>query len=51
MNAELRERLGEGGKVMGGLASMWKSGGMSIEAKSCLWESIVVPTVMYGSDS
>ena len=51
MDAELRERLGEGGKVMGGLASVWKSGGMSIEAKICLWVSIVVPTVLYGSES
>ena len=36
MDAELRERLGEGGKVMGGLASIWKCGAMSIEAKMCL---------------
>ena len=51
MDAEVRERLSAGGKVMGGLASMWKCRGMSIEAKMCMWESIVVPTVLYGSES
>ena len=51
MDAEVRERLSAGGKVMGGLASLWKCRGMSIEAKMCMWESIVVPTVMYGSKS
>ena len=34
-----------------GLASLWKNRGMSIEAKMCMWESIVVPTVLYGSES
>ena len=51
MDAEVRERLGAAGKVMGGLASLWKCRGMSIESKMCMWESIVVPTVMYGSES
>ena len=46
IEAEVRETLSEGGR----LAGLWKRRLLCIEAKMCMYESIVIPTVLYGSE-
>ena len=44
-------RVGEGMKTFGAMKRMWKSRSLNVEVKRELYERIVVPTVMYGSES
>jgi len=44
-------RVGEGMKTFGAMKKMWKSRSLSVDLKRELYERIVVPTVMYGSES
>ena len=44
-------RVGEGMKTFGAMKNMWKSRSLNVEVKRELYERIVVPTVMYGSET
>ena len=48
---EVNHRLNEGAKVLGGLRKLWGKGNLSREVKVKLFESVWVPSVMYGSGS
>src|SRR5256885_8705101 len=50
MKNEVEHRVGEGTKVFGALEKVWKNRGMSRRVKTSLYESIVVPTVVYGCE-
>ena len=50
MKSEMKHRVTEGEKVSGVLKKMWKGGGMSRDAKRSMYEGIVVPTLLYGSE-
>ena len=43
-------RVGEGMKTFGAMKKMWKSRSLTVDLKRELYEKIVVPTVMYGSE-
>ena len=47
--AELKYSLGEGARITGGLASLWKTRGMVVNVKMGMLESIVVLEALYGS--
>ena len=44
-------RIGEGRKTFGAMKSMWSCRSVSLNVKKELYERIVVPTVMYGSET
>ena len=44
-------RIGEGMKTFGAMKSMWSCRSVSLNVKKELYERIVVPTVMYGSET
>jgi hypothetical protein len=46
----MKHRVTEGEKVSGVLKKMWKGGGMSRDAKRSVYGSILVPTLLYGSE-
>src|SRR5215469_4396078 len=48
---EFGHRLNEGGSALGGVREVWNRWGMSLGMKKRIFESIVVPKVMYGSES
>ena len=48
---EFGHRLKEGNRALGGVREVWKRGGMSLEMKRRVYESIVIPKVMYGSET
>ena len=48
---EVKHRVGEGAKILGALRSVWKETSVSRQAKMGMYESIVVPTVMYGCEA
>ena len=50
MEADVRHRVNEGCKVLGALKGVMKNRGLGINVK-VLYEKVVVPTVMYGSES
>ena len=51
MNEEFGHRAREGEKVGGALRAVWRNKRMSMEAMRGMYESIVVPTVLYGSET
>ena len=44
-------RVGEARKVAGAMKRLWRNEGMGMEAKKVLYEGVVVPTVLYGSET
>src|SRR5256885_17189993 len=50
MRNKLEHRIGEGKKVFGALEKVWKNREMPRKVKTSLYESIVVPTVVYGCE-
>ena len=44
-------RVSEGCKVLGALNGVTKNRGLGMNVKKVLYEKVVVPTVMYGSES
>lgn len=51
VSEDVRQKVNEGCKVMGVLNGIFKCRALSIEVKRCLYESVVVPTVLYGSEA
>ena len=47
---EISHRVREGARVLGALKSIWSKRSVSREAKLGMFEGIMVPTVMYGSE-
>jgi len=50
INEEVNHRIGEANKVSGGLQKLWKKRSVSVEAKVGMYEGIVEPSLMYGSE-
>jgi len=50
MSEEVIHRIGEANKVSGGLQKLWKKRSVSVEAKVGMYEGIVEPSLMYGSE-
>ena len=48
---ELAHRVLEGRKVWGTLAKLWKENMICTEVKRELYERVVIPTVIYGSEN
>jgi len=48
---EFGHRLKEGNRALGGVREVWNRGGMSLGMKRRVFESIVVPKVLYGSET
>ena len=51
VEADMHHRLNEGCKVLGALKGVMKNRGLRMNAKKVLYEKVVLPTVMYGSES
>ena len=51
VEADVRHRVNEGCKVLGALKRVMKNRGLGMNVKKVLYEKVVVPTVMYGSES
>ena len=51
VEADVRHRVNEGCNVLGALKEVMKNRGLGINVKKVLYEKLVVPTVMYGSES
>lgn len=51
LNDEVRHRVEEGCKSWGALKSVMRCRGLGMDAKKRLYESVVVPTVLYGSET
>ena len=51
VEADVRHRVNEGCKVLGALKGVMKNRGLGMNVKKVLYEKVVVPTVMYGSES
>ena len=47
----MRHRVNEGCKVLGALKGVMKNRGLGMNVKKVLYEKVVVPAVMYGSES
>ena len=47
----MRHRVNEGCKVLGALKGVMKNRRLGMNVKKILYEKVVVPTVMYGSES
>ena len=50
VEADVRHRVNEGCKVLGAVKGVMKNRGLGINVKRVLYEKVVVPTVMYGSE-
>ena len=50
VEADVHYRINEGCKVMGALKGVMKNRGLEMNVKKVLYEKVVVPTVMYGSE-
>ena len=50
VEADVCHRVNEGCKVLGALEGLMKSRGLGMNVKKALYEKVVVPTVMYGSE-
>ena len=48
---EVSWRVGEARKAAGTVKKLWKNGGLGMGAKKMLYEGIVVPTALYGSET
>ena len=51
VESDVRHRVNEGCKVLGALKGVMKNRGLGMNVKKVLYEKVVVPTVMYGSES
>ena len=51
IEADVHHRVNEGCKVLGALKGVIKKRGLGMKVKKVLYEKVVVPTVMYGSES
>ena len=51
VEADVCQRVNEGCKVLGALKGVMKNRGLGMNVKKTLYEKVVVPTVMYGSES
>ena len=51
MDGEIKNRVMEGMKVMGGLREVWKKGRISKEIKVRMFESMCLPSAMYGCET
>ena len=51
VEAVVRHKVNEGCKVLGALKGVMKNRGLGMNVKKVLYEKVVVPTVMYGSES
>ena len=49
--ADVRHRVNEGCKVLGAFKGVMKSRGLEMNVRKVLYEKVVVPTVIYGSES
>ena len=47
----MRHRVNEGCKVLGALKGVMKNRELGMNVKKVLYEKVVVPAVMYGSES
>ena len=48
MDGEIQNRVREGKRVLGGLREVWKKGNLPKKIKVRMFESMAVPTVLYG---
>ena len=44
-------RMNEGYRARGALKSVMSKRGLGIKAKNCLYEGVIVPTALYGSEA
>ena len=51
VEADVRHRVNEGCKVLGALKGVMKNRGLGMNVKKVLYEKVVLPTVIYGSES
>ena len=51
MDCEIKNRVTEGMKVMGGLREVWKKGRISKEIKVRMFERMCLPSAMYGCET
>ena len=51
VEADVRHRVNEGCKVLGAVKKVMKNRGLGTDVKRVLYEKVIVPTVMYGSES
>ena len=47
----MRRRVNEGCKVLSALRGVLKNRGLGMKVKKVLYEKVLMPTVMYGSES
>ena len=50
VEADVRHRVNEGCKVLGALKGVMMNRGLGMNVKKVLYEKVVVPTVMHGSE-
>lgn len=50
VEADVRQRVNEGCKVLGAVKGVVKNRGLGMNVKRVLYEKVIVPTVMYGSE-
>ena len=50
VEADVRHRVNEGCKVLGAMKGVMKNRGLGMNIKKVLYEKVIVPTVMYGSE-
>ena len=50
VEADVRHRVNEGCKVLGAIKGVMKNRGLGMDVKKVLYEKVIVPTVMYGSE-
>jgi hypothetical protein len=50
MESDMKHRVTEGEKVSGVLRKMWKGEGLSKDDKRSMYEGIVMPALLYGSE-
>ena len=51
MEKEVGYRVSEGSKVMGAVRGVMRGRSLSMDAKKCLYEKVIVPTVTYGAET
>ena len=51
VSMDVRQRVSEAAAAYGAMKSIWKVKEVGMKAKKGLYESIIVPTVVYGGES
>merc|ERR1711915_562951 len=51
VEVDVRHRVNEECKVLGAVKKVMKNRGLGMDVKRVLYEKVIVPTVMYGSES